>query len=250
MVFPLAYLGYLGIAALAGFLTSCNRENEKPEIITEPEPKISAEPAPPILKVSKEVPAYGVYLQLLEAGLSPYQLDVVNSNLDETKKGVHKDGEINEEDLFHAGRKFYRSDLSPDENKMWKIKIETSFQEASDRYLSRGAEQNGITAPEACKSLEHFKRAVFWNYHNDRAQMILGVCQSDPKRILHALEVNPNLEEAKEALEKLYREATEKNPKDAKAWKNLGDALKMQDKWKDAQAAFQKAQALDPSIKL
>jgi tetratricopeptide (TPR) repeat protein len=238
-MFPLAYLGYLGVAALVSLLTSCNSTEKKAKEDLQISPEPPPRPEPPKLTVSEGEPAYGVYLQLEEAGVKPEQMDRVG-----------KDGKVTEEDLLYIGRSFYRSDLSPEDNKLWAEKIQNSFKDASDRYFSRGAEQNGLTFPAVCQNLDLFKKATFWNYDNERAQFILGVCQSDPKRLRHAIQVNPAYTEAKEALEKISRAATQKNPDDAEAWKLLGDALKMQGKAKEAKASYHKALELNPELEI
>lgn len=235
MALPLVYLG---VAALAGWITAACRSEEKipEEQVHTGEVQISAEPPPrkkPLeLAVKKDDPAYAVFLQLQEAGLT----------LDQMEKTP--DGYVREEELYHAGMTFHRPDLSDEKNKNWREKIAETFRATSDRFLLKASELYGITPPKSCEGEDLFKRAVLWNYNNDRAQMILGICQNDPKRIQHALKVNPDFPEAKQALEKIYREATEKNPSDAKAWDNLGDALKMQSKIKEAEVCYLKARQL------
>ena len=227
---------YLGIAALAWLFTGCNSEEKKQE----QEPMITAEPPPRNeLTVGENEPAYGVYLQLTEAGLPLEKMD-----------RVKRDGKVTEEDLFYAGDNFYLPKLSQEENQRWLEKIHTSFKDASSRYFDRGAGQNGLTFPDVCKDLSLFKKALFWNNNNEQAEFYLGACQSDPKRLQHVLQLNPEHAEAKQALEKIYRESTMKNPKDAETWKNLGDVLKMQGKEKEANAAYHKALEINPQLQI
>lgn len=261
----LAYLGYLGSAALFSVLASaCSREKDTPSPPpSEPAPSL---PSQTVLRVKKGDPAYPVYEQLKEAGLDDIEIDGVKEGPGNTwppgpplqvlikAKSIghpsHRrgDGQITDLDLFYTGNYFYLTKLSPEENKKWQDLLQKTFQEVGDVYFAAGKEKSGIVPPQACQSTESFQKAALWNAKNIQAQLILGTCRSDPKHYFQVLQTQPDNKEAKTSLEALYSERTRKDPKDTLAWMNLGYAYKVQGKLSEAKSSYLKALELNPHL--
>lgn len=250
-----AYLVYLAAAAIGGLVGCSSKDQESGPQPSGSTPTNPPEPQP-ILMIDKGSPDYKIYQALKDAGVPDSQMDRTSwvwsarkpepksspwdprGYVPPTQKG---DGKISDVDLKKTAENLYSK------GPQFKVIVEETFKKVADEYIPADFSQGDPS--RFCQNDVPFQKAGFWNPDNLGVRFISGVCQSDRWDLFRVIKENPDFQPAKVALEKYYRDALKKDPKDpAYLYLNLGYALKIQGKYEEAISSYKKALALKPGL--